>query len=165
MWSSPLWVLESPLMMLGPGWNEVPWEGSDFNLLRERVCTSLSINTWGLDWTHLKSLAVNERDCEVTRLYRAIIICLGVDPVGRNDWECAKCSVQLYTIRPELFRLTVTSVIARWEGAIEPKQAPRGWSRWSMHRLISPSVQYLTTLTSQLCVCLTRWKTAAKHCI
>lgn len=67
-----LWV---PLMMLDPGWNEVPRESSDFNLLSERVCTSLSINTWGLDWTHLKSLAVNEREREVTRLYRPIIIC------------------------------------------------------------------------------------------
>ena len=75
MWGCPLGVLNPP-KKLNPSWNEVPWEDSDFNLLRERVCTSLSINTWGLDWTHLKSLAVNERDCEVTRLYRAIIICL-----------------------------------------------------------------------------------------
>lgn len=52
-----------------------PGEGSDFTLLRERLCISLSINTCGLDWTYLESLAVNEREREVTRLYRPIIIC------------------------------------------------------------------------------------------
>lgn len=63
--------------VLDPGWDEVPQEGSDFTLSREQACVSLSINTWRLDWTHLESLAVNEREPEVTGLYRPIIICLG----------------------------------------------------------------------------------------
>lgn len=64
-----------PLLMLDLAGEEVPREGSDFTLLRERLCISLSINTCGLDWTYLESLAVNEREREVTRLYRPIIIC------------------------------------------------------------------------------------------
>lgn len=63
--------------VLDPGWGEVPQEGSDFTLSREQTCVSLSINTWRLDWTHLESLAVNEREPEVRRLYRPSIIWLG----------------------------------------------------------------------------------------
>lgn len=75
---APSWSpLGSSIMILDPGGDEVPQEGSDFTLSREQACVSLSINTWGLDWTHLESLAVNEREPEVTRLYRPIIICLG----------------------------------------------------------------------------------------
>lgn len=134
-------------MMLDPGRNEVPREGSNFNLLRERVCTSLSINTWGLDWTHLKSLAVNERDCEVTRLYRAIIICLGGGRGRRSGqkWP-GTCEVQRLALTP--YTLNYSGSVPRQvshagRGGIEPQQAPVGWSRWSMHRLISPSVQFL----------------------
>lgn len=82
---SPLGVSESPLVMPDPGWSQVPRDGSDFNLLRERGCTSLSINTCGLDWTHLKSLAVNEREREVTRLYRPVIICWERPGEGRCE--------------------------------------------------------------------------------
>ncbi len=68
------------LMMSGPCSDKVPWDNGDFNLLRECVCTSLSINTCRLDWTHLESLAVNEREREVTGLYRPVIICLEEQP-------------------------------------------------------------------------------------
>lgn len=106
--------LWGPLVMLDPAWNEVPQEGSDFNLLRERLCASLSINTCGLDWTHLKSLAVNEREREVTRLYRAIIMCLRGTRTQR--------------------RHTGNPLLA--QPGTEPKPAPLGRSRWSIDRLI-----------------------------
>lgn len=105
-----------------PSWcwtrTEVPREGSDFTLLRERVCISLSINTWGLDWTHLESLAVNEREREVTGLYRPIIICLGGTSSDQlQQWEHL-------------------SYHTHGEPAIDPKQAALGWSMGSIDRLI-----------------------------
>lgn len=104
-------------MILDPGWNEVSREGSDFTLLRERVCISLSINTWGLDWTHLESLAVNEREREVTRLYRPIIICLGGTSSDQpQHWQHVH--------------------LTRREPAIDPKQTAVGWLRWSIDCLI-----------------------------
>lgn len=106
-----LWAV--PLMILDPGWNEVSREGSDFTLLRERVCISLSINTWGLDWTHLESLAVNEREREVTRLYRPIIICLGGTSSDQpQHWQRVHLTCR--------------------EPAIDPKRATVGWLRWSI---------------------------------
>lgn len=84
--------------ILDLGWDEVPQEGSDFTLSRERVCVSLSINTWRLDWTHLESLAVNEREPEVTRLYRPIIICLGGTSKDPPQHQLAHAGNQLLTL-------------------------------------------------------------------
>lgn len=118
----------TPLMMSDQA--EMSHRRAAISIHLERVCTSLSINTWGLDWTHLKSLAVNERDCEVTRLYRAIIICLwgGRGQSSGQKWP-RMCEVQ----RSALTRCTLNN-----SGSLSRQLSHAGREVLNQNQLLGP---------------------------